>query len=611
MPALKLFNRRWRIASDDFFLPGFIVLNLRMAWSAILVGTIFYSHRLGSSLINDNIYLWGSLSICIISSTFSVVLIRISTRGLILQTSKRRTINPVLYLCVALEGWEAVWTLWGTFVVVDMQGLRKDLLFRILLYVTVALPYIFLLSLVITAGCIFDPFSHAQHGSNLGVKEAWERIFRTVFCCVKSKVSPYEDIADLFAQIFTDMDFVPSDIFAGLVLLRDQHKVRYADRNSDAHYTTGPSRPLNPNDNSECITLLRVHHFSKYIVASYGWPMYILSHLWCGLCNLGCNSDYWRNRLPSNVHNGSCFDCNYAATKKAANLNDDDIIYYNGHNDVYESPYYVALDHHQQAVVICIRGSLSLNDALTDMTATCSPVPWIEGGYAHGGMLKGAQYLLAELRSTALLSKAFTNHPNYQLVVVGHSLGAGIATLVSIYLKEDYPTLQCYAYSPPGGLVSKRLADHCCSYVMSVVVGCDVVPRASIPTVVRLRDEMVSCLEKCPKAKYKVLGHGIRNIMVDALDYAVGSQEIVSHSLLDTDPEDPEHGSSSESPLLLDSSKEDRATTSLDQCVVKYMAGKVLHIIKDHTATKAGASLFSIKKKRFYKACWAPLDNFD
>ena len=41
----------------------------------------------------------------------------------------------------------------------------------------------------------------------------------------------------------------------------------------------------------------------------------------------------------------------------------------------------------------------------------------------------------------------------YQLVVTGHSLGAGAATLLSILLKPTYPELRCFAFSPPGGLL--------------------------------------------------------------------------------------------------------------------------------------------------------------
>lgn len=41
----------------------------------------------------------------------------------------------------------------------------------------------------------------------------------------------------------------------------------------------------------------------------------------------------------------------------------------------------------------------------------------------------------------------------YKLVITGHSLGAGTAALLAIMLRNSFPTLQCYAFSPPGGLL--------------------------------------------------------------------------------------------------------------------------------------------------------------
>lgn len=39
------------------------------------------------------------------------------------------------------------------------------------------------------------------------------------------------------------------------------------------------------------------------------------------------------------------------------------------------------------------------------------------------------------------------------MVVVGHSLGAGTAAILAIMMKQEFPSLHCYAYSPPGGLL--------------------------------------------------------------------------------------------------------------------------------------------------------------
>ena len=53
---------------------------------------------------------------------------------------------------------------------------------------------------------------------------------------------------------------------------------------------------------------------------------------------------------------------------------------------------------------------------------------------------------------------------------MGHSLGAGLAVLLSVLLRPLYPQLHCYAYSPPGGLLDRDLAAKTEDWVTSVRV---------------------------------------------------------------------------------------------------------------------------------------------
>ena len=41
----------------------------------------------------------------------------------------------------------------------------------------------------------------------------------------------------------------------------------------------------------------------------------------------------------------------------------------------------------------------------------------------------------------------------YDLVCVGHCLGAGVAAILAVLLRREYPDLHCFAYSPPGCLM--------------------------------------------------------------------------------------------------------------------------------------------------------------
>jgi Lipase (class 3) len=65
----------------------------------------------------------------------------------------------------------------------------------------------------------------------------------------------------------------------------------------------------------------------------------------------------------------------------------------------------------------------------------------------------------------------------WSVVVTGHSLGAGIACFVGMHLRRVFFNVQVWCYSPPGWLMTRELAESTTSFVTSVVVNKDLVPR--------------------------------------------------------------------------------------------------------------------------------------
>ena len=57
--------------------------------------------------------------------------------------------------------------------------------------------------------------------------------------------------------------------------------------------------------------------------------------------------------------------------------------------------------------------------------------------------------------------------------------------------------MKCWAFSPPGGLISNSLVGFMEEFCISVVVGKDAVPRMSVNNLNRLMDEMVTSLARC------------------------------------------------------------------------------------------------------------------
>ena len=69
------------------------------------------------------------------------------------------------------------------------------------------------------------------------------------------------------------------------------------------------------------------------------------------------------------------------------------------------------------------------------------------------------------------------NNPYALTYVTIASFSASIAAILGTMYRPTYPDLKCYIYCPPGCSVSLNLAMQCEEYVISIVVGSDVIPR--------------------------------------------------------------------------------------------------------------------------------------
>ncbi|OQR78732.1 sn1-specific diacylglycerol lipase alpha-like [Tropilaelaps mercedesae] len=147
----------------------------------------------------------------------------------------------------------------------------------------------------------------------------------------------------------------------------------------------------------------------------------------------------------------NCCLCNFAALNQMLMKNNPNVqvIFVSYHVNVNETPFLIALDHERRTVVVSVRGTLSLQDIITDLNADGELLPvdpprvdWI----GHQGMVKAAEYIKSKLIDDGLLNYAFSYSSDrgtstYDLVLVGHSLGAGTAAVLSILLKKAYPNL--------------------------------------------------------------------------------------------------------------------------------------------------------------------------
>mmetsp|Transcript_78220 Transcript_78220/g.205265 ORF Transcript_78220/g.205265 Transcript_78220/m.205265 type:complete len:399 (-) Transcript_78220:14-1210(-) len=153
--------------------------------------------------------------------------------------------------------------------------------------------------------------------------------------------------------------------------------------------------------------------------------------------------------------------------------------------------FFVAADPEGEDIVLCIRGTASAADALSDLA--CAKEPFM-GGKVHSGILDSAQ-LVADAAKGHLM-RLSQEMPRKSIAIVGHSLGAGAAILATVLLSAEGQPLsrlmaaskvKCYAFaSPPVFEPHWALPPWVHASVYSFINNMDVVPRACLGTVSKL-----------------------------------------------------------------------------------------------------------------------------
>ncbi|KAM9606058.1 diacylglycerol lipase-alpha isoform X2 [Harpia harpyja] len=473
--------------------------------------------------------------------------------------------------------------------------------------------WVVILSVCITVLCVFDPTGRTfvklratkrrqrnlrtynlRHRLEEGQASSWTRRLKVFLCCTRTKDSQsdaYSEIAYLFAEFFRDLDIVPSDIIAGLVLLRQRQRAKrnavLDEANNDilaflsGMPVTRNTKYLDLKNAQEMQRYKEVCYYMLFALAAYGWPIYLMRKPTCGLCRLArscsccCLCPSRPRYAPSvTIEEDNCCGCNAIAIRRHfldENMTSVDIVYTSCHDAVYETPFYVAVDHDKKKVVISIRGTLSPKDALTDLTGDAERLP-VEGHHGtwlgHKGMVLSAEYIKKKLEQEMVLSQAFgrdlgrgTKH--YGLIVVGHSLGAGTAAILSFLLRPQYPSLKCFAYSPPGGLLSEDAMEYSKEFVTAVVLGKDLVPRIGLSQLEGFRRQLLDVLQRSNKPKWRII---------------VGATKCIPKSEL---PEETEENSVTSNRLWTHPSD---LTIALSASTPLYPPGRIIHVVHNHPA---------------------------
>ncbi|CAG8604970.1 8324_t:CDS:2 [Acaulospora morrowiae] len=176
----------------------------------------------------------------------------------------------------------------------------------------------------------------------------------------------------------------------------------------------------------------------------------------------------------------------------------------------YQPTYFLIRDHTTQSIILALRGTMSVHDLIVDLTCEYEDFQLpedIQRGddtihQVHKGMFKVAKSMATPGQSGVFeaLKREMEANKDYGLILVGHSLGAGVASLLALLLASPSNCMttrwsrlplgrrvHAYAFATPC-VMSAELSRRTRSLITSVAYGNDVICRLSLGHVLDLRN---------------------------------------------------------------------------------------------------------------------------
>ncbi|KQJ87433.2 sn1-specific diacylglycerol lipase alpha isoform X2 [Brachypodium distachyon] len=161
----------------------------------------------------------------------------------------------------------------------------------------------------------------------------------------------------------------------------------------------------------------------------------------------------------------------------------------------------IVRDESTRCFLLFIRGAISVKDRLT--AATAAEVPFhhavfqegrgsrVVFGHAHCGMVAAARWIADQ--AIPCLSRAVEQFPDYRIKIIGHSMGAGIAALLTYILRENkkLSSSSCIAFGP-AACMTWDLAESGKDFITTIVNGNDLVPSLGKVSATSLRTEVMA-----------------------------------------------------------------------------------------------------------------------
>ncbi|XP_057957669.1 uncharacterized protein LOC131150752 [Malania oleifera] len=186
---------------------------------------------------------------------------------------------------------------------------------------------------------------------------------------------------------------------------------------------------------------------------------------------------------------------------ESAGYSQEDVLLQKPKAGLLKPAFTILRDKNSKCFLLLIRGTHSIKDTLTAATGTVVPfhhsvlsnggISNLVLGYAHCGMVAAARWI-AKLSSPCLI-KALHDFPDYNIKIVGHSLGGGTAALLTYILREqiEFSSSTCVTFAP-AACMTWDLAESGKHFITTIINGSDLVPTFSATSVDDLRSEVTA-----------------------------------------------------------------------------------------------------------------------
>jgi len=274
--------------------------------------------------------------------------------------------------------------------------------------------------------------------------------------------------------------------------------------------------------------VVKLKYYCKFMVGAYGTPVYLLDNIWsCGICKLCCiASDIHREQGEITYGDRCCLGkCSIRVFLHKTGINPEDLLYANQNVGLSKIVHFVAIDRGRKKLVIACRGTLSVQDTVTDILF--KPVEFSElgfdGCYAHKGMLEAARTTIKQIKSRPNIREFLEANQDYGTVICGHSLGAGVAILISLLFRteqyKEWRFSECFAYGCPPIVYLTEEATRALDpkrYISECNNGYDIIPRLSIHNVFKMRIALEKLLNSCNSRYNKIFRGAMRGQRYDS-----------------------------------------------------------------------------------------------